>query len=220
MIKASDYNDALTELATQEINHGIAGATFTPAVQDTFIDGNLPADTTALLDNQSKLCYTDVPLPPSEMPESGKVIYRLYLDKLQQITDDFRDLIACSDCIGTCFNSCTGSCSGSCSGACAGSCSGRKCQGSCSSGANSAVAVCTFLFPGAQAAAACGGCTNACDGGCQGNCGGGCRSGCSNTCAGGCNANCYQTCKNSCSNGCAGTARIGAFEYQNASAST
>lgn len=217
MIKADNYNDVLNALVTAQRGRGISDASCTTVTKDTVVSEATGTDNATLIGNQSRLCYTDVPLPASEMPERGRVVYRRYIDGLAQLSEDYVDLIACSDCFGTCFNGCSGTCSSGCSAACQGSC-GRRCQGSCSGEANGWVAGCTFLFPGAQAAAACGSCTNGCDGSCNNGCSGGCANGCSGGCARGCKANCYDTCKNSCSNGCANTARIGSFPYQDASA--
>lgn len=217
MIKADEYNNALSELTTAQINRGITDATYVAVSKDSPVSASTGNDNATLISNQSRLCYTDVPLPPSVLPSRGRKIYKEYLDGLVQVTADFNDKISCSDCFGTCLTACTGTCSGSCSGNCAGGCNGFYCQGSCNGAAAGTAAACGIFFPVSLAALGCNPCNFACGNNCRQGCGGGCLTGCSSACSKNCKANCYQTCDASCSDGCSNSARLGAFPYQNAS---
>lgn len=233
MIKSDEYNNILTSLK-ESINARKTIAGETPDVECTTVTkGEIVDVVTAFEENrdmiecQTRLCYTDVPLHDTDYPEKGSVIYKKYKDAVAQIKDDFVDNIACSDCFGTCSSGCKGSCSGSCGGGCQGSCVSHYCQAGCEAAAAAAVAACWACSPlpgillvlSATAAGICAGCGFTCGSNCQGGCGGSCNSSCSGACSKGCKTDCRTNCNNSCSEGCNNSARIGTFPYQDAGVS-
>ena len=158
----------------------------------TIQDANL-----TLIDYQSKINYSTPPIDSSELPHSGSLLYKKFLEGISQIKDDFKYNHACSsNCIGSCQsscqNNCGANCGGSCSG-CSGSCTG--CLGGCGN------FYCSYY---------CGGqCSNqVCAGGCQNSCSP-CVNGCSGGCQSSCKGNCSNKCSASCGTGCSEMARLG-----------
>lgn len=137
--------------------------------------------------------------------DSGELVLKEHLSRLQQVAQDVEDNLACTSCANSCLGSCTGTCTGGCSGTGYGGCVGDGCASGCLGCTNNCSGSPAWCSCGSGCYGCSGECRNACSA-CSG-CSGGCV-GCTG-CANGCGSTCYNGCAHSCTSGCSNSARIG-----------
>ena len=199
-IKADIYNTLLDELVTNLNNRGIIISKVTTVVKGNKI--NSTDYDSELINQQSNIAYTELPLPQSSLPISGSIILEEFINRLSQLSTDLYDNLACSNCVGVCTTTCAKACT-SCSDICGGGCGGGRCGNGCNP-----MCITNVTF-------GCQSCENGCGGGCQ-SCTGTCDTGCYSYCSrNGCKTNCQSNCQNSCSSDCANSSRYGVYKYHN-----